>query len=170
MSIIQIADIVRFQVDAGVIGYFMPESPENISIFGVGTRLTSIAYFAVGVIGSVLMPRFSGLKRQGAIRRRGAGVELASLSDRAARQLAAADASWEPKVVLDAPRRSGLTAECGALNDQRFETFRSPVYGGGETSWPGTDDQEVDLFTRCELKSNPERAHQVARQRLACHA
>jgi O-antigen/teichoic acid export membrane protein len=61
MSIIQVADIVRFQLDAGVIGYFMPESPESISVFGVGTRLTSLSYFAVGVIGSVLMPRFSGL-------------------------------------------------------------------------------------------------------------
>lgn len=61
MSVIQIADLVRFQVDAGVIGYFLSESPESISVFGVGTRLTSIAYFAVGVIGSVLMPRFSGL-------------------------------------------------------------------------------------------------------------
>ncbi len=61
LSVIQIADIIRFQVDAGVIGYFLPESPESISVFGVGTRLTSIAYFAVGVIASVLMPRFSGL-------------------------------------------------------------------------------------------------------------
>lgn len=61
LSIIQIADIVRFQLDAGVIGYFLPQSPESISIFGVGTRLTSIAYFVVGVTSSVLMPRFSGL-------------------------------------------------------------------------------------------------------------
>jgi O-antigen/teichoic acid export membrane protein len=65
VSIIMVADIVRFQVDAGVIGYFLPESPESISIFGVGTRLASIAYTAIGVIGAVLMPKFSGLSETG---------------------------------------------------------------------------------------------------------
>jgi len=65
VSIIMIADIVRFQVDAAVIGWFMPESPESISVFGVGTRLASIAYTAIGVIGAVLMPKFSGLSETG---------------------------------------------------------------------------------------------------------
>jgi O-antigen/teichoic acid export membrane protein len=65
MSLIHVADILRFQVDSGVIGYFMPESPVSISIFGVGTRLASIAYTAIGVIGAVLMPRFSGLSETG---------------------------------------------------------------------------------------------------------
>lgn len=61
VSIIVVADIVRFQLDAGVIAYFMPNSPESISIFGVGTRLASTAFASVGIIGAVLMPRFSGL-------------------------------------------------------------------------------------------------------------
>lgn len=61
MSIMHVADIVRFQLDTGVIGYFMPGNGTNISIFGVGTRLPSIAYSAIGVIGAVLIPRFSGL-------------------------------------------------------------------------------------------------------------
>ena len=65
VSIIMVADIVRFQVDAGVIGTFMPDSPESISIFGIGTRLLSIAYAAIGVIGNVLLPRFSGLAETG---------------------------------------------------------------------------------------------------------
>ena len=65
MSLMHVADILRFQVDSGVIGYFMPESPISISIFGVGTRLASIAYTAIGVIGAVLMPRFSGLSETG---------------------------------------------------------------------------------------------------------
>ena len=65
VSIIVIADIVRFQLDAGVIGYFLPSSPESIAIFGVGTRLASTAFAALGVIGSVLMPRFSGLVETG---------------------------------------------------------------------------------------------------------
>lgn len=64
-TIITVAEIVRFQLDAGVIGYFMPESPINISIFGVGTRLPSIAYTSIGVIGGVLMPKFSGLSATG---------------------------------------------------------------------------------------------------------
>jgi O-antigen/teichoic acid export membrane protein len=65
VSVIMVADIFRFQVDAGVIGYFLPESPESISVFGVGTRLASIAYTAIGVIGAVLLPRFSGLAETG---------------------------------------------------------------------------------------------------------
>jgi O-antigen/teichoic acid export membrane protein len=65
MSLIHLADILRFQVDASVIGYFMPDEPIAISIFGVGTRLASIAYTAIGVIGAVLIPRFSGLSETG---------------------------------------------------------------------------------------------------------
>ncbi|MBX3210611.1 MAG: lipopolysaccharide biosynthesis protein [Labilithrix sp.] len=65
ITIITVSEVVRFQLDAAVIGYFMPESPLDISIFGVGTRLGSIAYTAIGVIGSVLMPRFSGLSETG---------------------------------------------------------------------------------------------------------
>ena len=65
VSIIMVADIVRFQLDAGVLGTFMPDSPESISIFGIGTRLLSIAYAAIGVIGNVLVPRFSGLSEVG---------------------------------------------------------------------------------------------------------
>lgn len=61
VSIIVVADIVRFQLDAGVIAYFLPTSPESISIFGVGTRLAGTAFASVSVIGAVLMPRFSGL-------------------------------------------------------------------------------------------------------------
>lgn len=61
VSIIVVADIVRFQLDAGVIAYFLPNSPQSISIFGVGTRLAGTAFATVGVIGTVLMPRFSGL-------------------------------------------------------------------------------------------------------------
>ncbi|HVH43459.1 MAG TPA: polysaccharide biosynthesis C-terminal domain-containing protein [Labilithrix sp.] len=65
MSIMQIADIVRFQLDAGVIAYFMVDAGWNITIFSIGTRLPSIAYTAIGVIGAVLMPRFSGLSETG---------------------------------------------------------------------------------------------------------
>lgn len=65
MSVIQIADIVRFQIDSAVIGFFMPDSPQSISIFGIGTRLPSIAFSAIGTIGAVLMPKFSGLSETG---------------------------------------------------------------------------------------------------------
>ena len=61
VSIMLVADIVLFQLDAGVIGYFMPESPKSIAIFGLGSRLASIANSVIGVIGGVLVPRFSGL-------------------------------------------------------------------------------------------------------------
>jgi O-antigen/teichoic acid export membrane protein len=61
VSIIQIADILRFQVDAAVIGFMLPERPDGIAIFGVGTRLAGIAYYVIGAISAVLVPRFSGL-------------------------------------------------------------------------------------------------------------
>jgi O-antigen/teichoic acid export membrane protein len=65
MSVIQLADVVRFQLDAAVIGYFLPDAPESIAVFGLGARLPSIAYTTIGVISAVLLPRFSGLAAQG---------------------------------------------------------------------------------------------------------
>lgn len=65
VSVIQVADVVRFQLDASVIGYFIPDSATLISIFGVGTRVPSISYFAIGVIGAVMLPRFSVLAEEG---------------------------------------------------------------------------------------------------------
>jgi O-antigen/teichoic acid export membrane protein len=65
VSIIRVADVMRFQLDAIVIGYFMPDTPINIAIFGIGGRLVSIAYYAIGVIGAVMIPRFSGLSEKG---------------------------------------------------------------------------------------------------------
>jgi len=65
LSILLLADVVRFQLDAGVLGYFMPNEPLAISIFGIGQRLPSIAFSVVGVIGAVLIPRFSGLSETG---------------------------------------------------------------------------------------------------------
>ncbi len=65
VTIIMVADVVRFQLDAGVIGYLLPESPISISIFGVGTRLASVSFMAIGTIAGVLMPRFSGLAESG---------------------------------------------------------------------------------------------------------
>lgn len=65
LSILLVADVVRFQLDAGILGYFMPDDPLAISIFGIGQRLPSIAFSVVGVIGAVLVPRFSGLSELG---------------------------------------------------------------------------------------------------------
>jgi O-antigen/teichoic acid export membrane protein len=65
VAVIQVADVVRFQLDSGVIGYFLPDSATLIAIFGVGTRVPSISYFAIGVIGAVMLPRFSVLAEEG---------------------------------------------------------------------------------------------------------
>lgn len=65
LSIMQIADIVRFQLDAFVIAKFMENAGTQITIFSVGTRLPSIAFTTIGVIGAVLMPSFSGLSETG---------------------------------------------------------------------------------------------------------
>lgn len=65
VSIMTAADLVLFQLDAGVIGFFMPESPTSIAIFGLGNKIVSIAVSLVAVIGSVLVPRFSGFSETG---------------------------------------------------------------------------------------------------------
>jgi O-antigen/teichoic acid export membrane protein len=65
ISIMQLADIVRFQLDAGVLAYFVADAGFKITIFSIGTRLPSIAYTAIGVIGGILIPRFSGLSETG---------------------------------------------------------------------------------------------------------
>jgi O-antigen/teichoic acid export membrane protein len=64
VSIIQVADVVRFQLDSSVIGYFIPNAATLIAIFGVGARVPSISYYAIAVIGSVMMPRFAVLWAQ----------------------------------------------------------------------------------------------------------
>jgi O-antigen/teichoic acid export membrane protein len=63
--IIQISDLVRYQLDAAVLGAFRPHDPLAISIFGVGTRLPTMANFAIGTIGAVMLPRFAGLAATG---------------------------------------------------------------------------------------------------------
>jgi O-antigen/teichoic acid export membrane protein len=63
--IIQISDLIRYQLDSAVLGAFRPDDPLAISIFGVGTRLPSTALFAIGVIGSVMLPRFASLAATG---------------------------------------------------------------------------------------------------------
>lgn len=65
MAILTMADVVRFNMDALVIGYFMPQDATAIAVFGVGQRLPSTAYFAIGVVYAVLIPRFSGLSATG---------------------------------------------------------------------------------------------------------
>lgn len=80
VTIISLAEIVRFQLDAAVLGFFLPESPVSISIFAVGTRLPSVAYSSIGVIGSVLMPKFSGLTATGDNKQVFALLRRASLS------------------------------------------------------------------------------------------
>ncbi len=65
VSIIQVADVVRFQLDSSVIGYFIPNAATLIAIFGVGARVPSISYAAIAVIGSVMMPRFAVLSEKG---------------------------------------------------------------------------------------------------------
>jgi O-antigen/teichoic acid export membrane protein len=65
VSVMLVADIVLFQLDAAVIGYFLPDSPKQIAVFGLGARLASIANQVISIIGSVLVPRFSGLSEKG---------------------------------------------------------------------------------------------------------
>ena len=108
------------------------------------------------------MPAVSRFEREGAVRGRGARVELARLGHGAARQLGAADARGEAEVVLDPPGRPGLAAERGALHDERVEPFGGAVDRGREACRAGAHDQEVDLLARLQLEPDPERAQHLA--------
>src|SRR6185503_6285277 len=79
--------------------------------------------------------------------------------------LGAADPGREAEVVLDPPRRAGLSAERGALDHQRVEPFGGTVDGGRQARRAGAADQEVDLLASVELEPDPERAQHLAPRR-----
>ena len=122
-----------------------------------GTRCDLAVLLEADEVTSV--PRFEG---EGAVRRCRARVELPRLADCAARQLRAADTRWEAEIVLDSSRRPGLAAERGALDDERLEPFGGAVDRGSEPRRAGAHDQQVDLFARCELEPDPDRAQYLA--------
>jgi len=64
MFLMALADMFRFQIQAAVIGYHLPDAPEQISIYGIGFRLILIASTTIGVVWSVLIPKFSGLSEK----------------------------------------------------------------------------------------------------------
>jgi hypothetical protein len=97
---------------------------------------------------------------------RGPGAELASLADCGARELGTADPGGEAEIVLDPARRSRLTAQRGALDDQRVEPLRGTVDGGGEAAGAATDDEQVDFLATLELTADPERAQHLASRRV----
>ena len=109
----------------------------------------------------------AGLEPDRAVRRGGAGAELARLRDRPGRQLGAADAGREAEVVLDPPRRARLAAECAALDDERVEPLGGAVDRGTEPRRAASDDDEVDLLAWSELEPDAERPRHLARRRVA---
>ena len=67
------------------------------------------------------------------------------LLERAARELIARDAGREPEIVLDAGRRSGLTAGRLALDHDRAEALRRAVHRRRQAGGAGADDHRVVL-------------------------
>jgi len=57
------------------------------------------------------------------------------------------DAIGEAGHVVQLFRGGGLSAECGAFNDQRFNRFASGVEGGGEAGRATANDDEVVMVT-----------------------
>ena len=98
----------------------------------------------------------AGLERDRAVGRRRPGLELAGLGHGAARELRTADAGREAEVVFDAPRRTGLAAQRGALEHERLQPLGRAVDRRAETGRPGSDDHEVDLLQRLELHADAE--------------
>src|SRR5581483_8126854 len=89
------------------------------AILGAGGEHNGARRDLVVVLEAHDVPAAARLEPDRAVGRRGPRAELARLADGAARQLRAGDARREAEVVLDPPRRSGLPAERGALDDER---------------------------------------------------
>ena len=102
-----------------------------------------------------------------AVRRGGAGAELAGLRDRPGRELGATDPGREAEVVLDPARRARLAAECAALDDERVESLGRAVDRCTEPCGTAPDDHEVDLLAWSELEPDPERPRHLTRRRIA---
>jgi hypothetical protein len=61
----------------------------------------------------------------------------------AAGQVGAADAVWEPWVVLDACARASLTARRHAFQHDRAQALGSGMHRGGESGGARPDDDDV---------------------------
>ena len=95
-------------------------------IVGAGREHDGAARHLVALLQPDDMVSVARLERDRAIRSSGPGAELARLADRATRQLVAGDAGREAEIVLDPPRGSRLSAEGGALDEQRLQALRAP--------------------------------------------
>ena len=113
------------------------------------------------------MTAVSRFERKCPVRRRKAGVELSRLGHGAAGQLRTRDPSREPEVVLDSPRRAGLAAEPGAVDDQRVEPLGSAVDGGAKARRAGADHKQINLLVSFELATDTERSGELAGRRPA---
>lgn len=65
------------------------------------------------------------------------------LGERSGCQLRPRDTQREADVVLDAAAGAGLPAGSGALYQQGADAFAGGVDGGGQTCWPGPNDDQV---------------------------
>ena len=76
-------------------------------------------------------------------------------------QLPAADARREAEVVLDPPREARLSAEHGALDDQRVEALGRAVDRRAQAARPAADHDEVDLLARAIRSSRRHKDHHL---------
>jgi hypothetical protein len=65
------------------------------------------------------------------------------LRDGTPRQLAAADARWEPQIVLDPRTGSSLASGCVSIQEQRSQSFRRTVNSPRKPRWAGTGNHQV---------------------------
>ena len=127
---------------------------------GAGAHLVSVLEPDEVAVGARLEP-------DRAVRRGGAGAELARLRDRPGRQLGATDPGREAEVVLDPARRARLAAERAALDDERVEPLGRAVDRRAEPCGTAPDDHEVDLLAWSELEPDAERPRHLTGRRIA---
>ena len=98
----------------------------------------------------------------------GLGAEPLRLHQRAAGQLAAADAGREPEVVLDPRTAAGLAARGVPIEHQRAKALRCAVHRGREAGGTGADDYQV-VHVKGRRQRSTETLGDAARVRIAQH-
>ncbi len=83
-------------------------------------------------------------QRRGHARARDAGAKSLRLDHCPLGEVAAGDPRRKPQVILDARTASCLASDYGHLDDQGAQSFRGAIDCRRETSWPRTDDEEVE--------------------------
>src|ERR1700744_4534776 len=104
------------------------------------------------------------LQRGDPARHRKSGAELHSLHFATPQEVRARDAGWEPHVVLDPARGSGLTSQSNILDDQCAQALGASVNGCRDTCRSATDNQHIEMLIAAEVDVESEEPRDLIRR------